>query len=453
MPQHFPYGLNPIPLNASNCDGTTGPFPSPAEIASTYSVLSPTAASTESLASPVPSATPNSNSISLPTPTTGAADLIWAVSKSVLLPQLGTLIETFLTSNDPMNIPNPGESLTTVLSDLTLQPPGVVWGSSGPTLSLGGRFAYPFYLNIPIPFTGNTKLVFLRYLHGSFVVNNISLQPVMVCTPSGPGVGCGTASLGRAFCDPRLGACPVAGLTATGPYQDCYPSSNLQSVTMPNVSSPPMTRINDLAVSMALASSQMVTTLDPGDEAYVISLTIGLVIASIIQVPISMTLLPALLNAISGGPNASNAASNAPPQGRPAWTRIGLANGGGLGTVRLDLYTQSGQFTGGGLVLGCRLVPVGSLTTLGAVADAGSSCFVATAVLGTSLHPKVQVLRRFRDEILMNYWWGRSLNAVYLKVSPPIADIIRRSRNLRRVIRPMISGAADVCERWFPRGH
>jgi len=208
-----------------------------------------------------------------------------------------------------------------------------------------------------------------------------------------------------------------------------------------------MTRINDLTVSIVQsAGSQMVTTLDPGDEAYVIALAIGIGIGSIIQVPVLMTLFPALANALSAGQGAS---PGGPAQGRPAWARVGLANGGGLGTVTTDLYTQSAQFTGDGLVLGCRLVALGSLSTLGAVADVSSGCFIATATLGTPLHPKVRVLRRFRDEVLMKHWWGRIGCAVYLRASPPAAQLIRRSRNLRRATRPAISIAARACERWL----
>jgi len=98
MPQTFPYGLNPIPLNATICGGP-GPFPNPSQ----YPWMNPGVADTAMLDSTATAPT-DSTQISLPIPGAGPTDFIWAISKSVLQPQLNALIPAVLSSNDPMSI-------------------------------------------------------------------------------------------------------------------------------------------------------------------------------------------------------------------------------------------------------------------------------------------------------------------------------------------------------------
>jgi len=68
--------------------------------------------------------------------------------------------------------------------------------------------------------------------------------------------------------------------------------------------------------------------------------------------------------------------------------------------------------------------------------DSGSSgCFIATAAYGSYLHPKVVILREFRDNYLLTNPPGRALIAAYYKLSPPLADFITRNETLRNTVR------------------
>jgi uncharacterized repeat protein (TIGR01451 family) len=71
-------------------------------------------------------------------------------------------------------------------------------------------------------------------------------------------------------------------------------------------------------------------------------------------------------------------------------------------------------------------------------------CFIATAAFGSALQPEVMVLRRFRDEVLLESAAGRAFVAWYYRVSPPLADFIRGRDLLRGTVRvtltPVIYG-------------
>ena len=64
-------------------------------------------------------------------------------------------------------------------------------------------------------------------------------------------------------------------------------------------------------------------------------------------------------------------------------------------------------------------------------------CFVATAVHGAG-SSEVQLLRSFRDDLLVRYSAGRTLVALYELVSPALANFISTRSNLRTIARVMI---------------
>jgi len=66
-------------------------------------------------------------------------------------------------------------------------------------------------------------------------------------------------------------------------------------------------------------------------------------------------------------------------------------------------------------------------------------CFIATASVGSSLHPKVQALRDFRDAHLLTNAPGRKFVELYYRYSPPVAELIARHQTLQLVARIILT--------------
>ena len=62
-------------------------------------------------------------------------------------------------------------------------------------------------------------------------------------------------------------------------------------------------------------------------------------------------------------------------------------------------------------------------------------CFIATAAFGSPLAEEVRTLRRFRDRYLVTHPLGRLFIAFYYKWSPPLAEQVAKSKELRAVVR------------------
>ena len=62
-------------------------------------------------------------------------------------------------------------------------------------------------------------------------------------------------------------------------------------------------------------------------------------------------------------------------------------------------------------------------------------CFVATAAYGTDTAKEIDILRRFRDEVLLSNRLGAELVSLYYQVSPPIASFVSRHEVLRTAVR------------------
>jgi hypothetical protein len=62
-------------------------------------------------------------------------------------------------------------------------------------------------------------------------------------------------------------------------------------------------------------------------------------------------------------------------------------------------------------------------------------CFIATAAYGSYLDPHVQILRDFRDDVLLKYRVGQILVDYYYEYSPPIASKISEHEGLKAATR------------------
>lgn len=62
-------------------------------------------------------------------------------------------------------------------------------------------------------------------------------------------------------------------------------------------------------------------------------------------------------------------------------------------------------------------------------------CFIATAAYGTDTAEEIDVLRKFRDEVLVASRLGAQFVSFYYRISPPIADFISEHEILRTIVR------------------
>jgi hypothetical protein len=67
-----------------------------------------------------------------------------------------------------------------------------------------------------------------------------------------------------------------------------------------------------------------------------------------------------------------------------------------------------------------------------------SFCFVATAAYGTPAAEHIDVLREFRDVVLLERSVGSQFVALYYRLSPPVADFVARSDLSRTVVRELL---------------
>ncbi len=81
-----------------------------------------------------------------------------------------------------------------------------------------------------------------------------------------------------------------------------------------------------------------------------------------------------------------------------------------------------------------------------------TGCFIATAAFGSYLDPEVLVLRQFRDRVLLASAWGRAFVGWYYRVSPPLADYLRRRAGLRLAARAALTPVVYAVKYPLPAG-
>jgi len=72
---------------------------------------------------------------------------------------------------------------------------------------------------------------------------------------------------------------------------------------------------------------------------------------------------------------------------------------------------------------------------IGLYPPTGGLCFIATAAYGTETAGQLDILRDFRDQVLLKNDLGSRFVEAYYKVSPPVADFIAENDFLRTVVR------------------
>lgn len=97
--------------------------------------------------------------------------------------------------------------------------------------------------------------------------------------------------------------------------------------------------------------------------------------------------------------------------------------------------------------LGGSALAAGTNAGLG---GSGGGCFIATAAYGSAFHPKVAVLRQFRDEHLLTNAPGRGLTALYYRTSPPVAAFIQDRPALRAAVRASLTPVVAAVEYPLP---
>ena len=65
-------------------------------------------------------------------------------------------------------------------------------------------------------------------------------------------------------------------------------------------------------------------------------------------------------------------------------------------------------------------------------------CFIATAAYGSPTAEQIDILREFRDVVLLKSTVGSQFVALYYKLSPPVADFISGSSFLRTLVRELL---------------
>jgi hypothetical protein len=65
-------------------------------------------------------------------------------------------------------------------------------------------------------------------------------------------------------------------------------------------------------------------------------------------------------------------------------------------------------------------------------------CFIATAAYGTPTAQQIDVLREFRDVVLLKSTLGTLFVALYYRLSPPVADFIAGNEVVRTLVRELL---------------
>lgn len=77
------------------------------------------------------------------------------------------------------------------------------------------------------------------------------------------------------------------------------------------------------------------------------------------------------------------------------------------------------------------------------ISSSSSSCFIATAAYSTSTHPDIETFRNFRDKKLLTNPVGQVLVSLYYKISPSVANYVKRQPVIKSFLRQQLERLAE----------
>jgi hypothetical protein len=83
-------------------------------------------------------------------------------------------------------------------------------------------------------------------------------------------------------------------------------------------------------------------------------------------------------------------------------------------------------------------MPAADVTVTAVFEVAGGGCFIATAAYGSPTAEQLNLLREFRDVVLLESTASSQFVDLYYKLSPPVADFISGNSFLRTVVRELL---------------
>jgi uncharacterized repeat protein (TIGR02543 family) len=99
---------------------------------------------------------------------------------------------------------------------------------------------------------------------------------------------------------------------------------------------------------------------------------------------------------------------------------------------------SAGSFSNANTPVTSFTMPAQDVTVTAYFEVAGGGCFIATAAYGSPTAEQLDVLREFRDAVLLESTAGSKLVALYYKLSPPVADFISGNSFLRTLVRELL---------------
>jgi hypothetical protein len=79
-----------------------------------------------------------------------------------------------------------------------------------------------------------------------------------------------------------------------------------------------------------------------------------------------------------------------------------------------------------------------SLNTIDNNVNEKSNCFIVSTTMGDVNHPVVIDYRRFRDEVLLNSFFGRHFIEFYYKIGPSLSNVIKKNNFLFNISRECV---------------